>query len=120
MAESPPIDLEILDSDDEDAVIMESPPPNPAPPSPTPLKKMKETTSVVWDDFKKLPIGLDGRSRAKCKWCGKTYGSESSSGTKNMLRHIPKCPRRNNKDIEKMHERQEQKMFTRIGLIGLK
>uniref|UniRef100_A0A2N9GLN0 BED-type domain-containing protein n=1 Tax=Fagus sylvatica TaxID=28930 RepID=A0A2N9GLN0_FAGSY len=93
MAESPPIDLEILDSDDEDAVIMKSPPPNPAAPSPAPLKKMKKTTSVVWDDFKKLPIGLDGRSRAKCKWCGKTYGSESSNGTKNMLRHIPKCPR---------------------------
>jgi hypothetical protein len=113
MAESPPIDLEILDSDEEDAVIMESPPPNPAAPSPALLKKMKKTTSVVWDDFKKLPIGLDGRSRAKCKWCGKTYGSESSNGTKNMLRHIPKCPRRNHKDIEKMHERQEQKMFTR-------
>jgi hypothetical protein len=41
------------------------------------------------------------------------YGSESSYGTKNMLRHIPKCPRRYHKDIEKMHERQEQKMFTR-------
>ena len=67
MAESPPIDLEILDSDNEDAIIMESPPPNPAAPSPAPLKKMKKTTSVVWDDFKKLPIGLDGRSRAKCK-----------------------------------------------------
>jgi hypothetical protein len=42
MAESPPIDLEILDSDDEDAVIMESPPPNPATPSPALLKKMKK------------------------------------------------------------------------------
>ena len=114
MVESPPIDLEILDSDDEDAVIMESPPPNPIAPSPAPLKKMKKTTSVAWDDFKKLPIGLDGRSRAKCKWCGKTYGSESSSGTKNMLRHIPKCLRRYHKDIEKMHERQEQKMFNVI------
>ena len=94
MAESLPIDLEILDSDDEDAVIMESPPPNPVTPSPALLKKIKKTTSVAWNDFTKLPIGLDGRSRAQCKWCGKSYGSESSSGTKNMLCHIPKCPRR--------------------------
>ncbi|GMY09613.1 hypothetical protein FCV25MIE_04852 [Fagus crenata] len=42
MAESLLIDLEILDSDDEDAVIMKSPPPNPAAPSPAPLKKMKK------------------------------------------------------------------------------
>ena len=94
MAESLAIDLEILDSDDEDAVIMESPPPNPVTPSPALLKKIKKTTSVAWNDFTKLPIGLDGRSRAQCKWCGKSYGSESSSGTKNMLRHIPKCLRR--------------------------
>ncbi|GMY12887.1 zinc finger BED domain-containing protein RICESLEEPER 2-like [Fagus crenata] len=68
MAESPPIDLEILDSNDEDAVIMERPPPNPVTPSPAPLKKIKKTTFVAGDDFTKLPIGLDGRSTAQCKW----------------------------------------------------
>lgn len=47
-------------------------------------------TSSVWDVFERLPVGEDGRRKAKCTRCGKCLISESTSGTSSLHRHLAK------------------------------
>ena len=57
-------------------------------------KVERERWSVVWNYFKRLPIGSDGRERAECMRCSKRYISETKTGTGSLKNHIKNCPRR--------------------------
>nr|POE99010.1 hypothetical protein CFP56_70730 [Quercus suber] len=50
-------------------------------------KRMRCRTSSVWSDFEILPIGSDGKERAKCKKCQNSFIA-GSSGTTSLLRHF--------------------------------
>lgn len=49
-------------------------------------------TSVVWDNFLKLPLDInpDNRLRAKFKDCGRVYLTDLIAGTSNLKRHRAK------------------------------
>ena len=48
----------------------------------------RSKTSVVWEDFEKLPLSSDGKQRAKCRICRRELISNSRGGASSMLRHI--------------------------------
>ncbi|GLT27125.1 hypothetical protein SLA2020_021510 [Shorea laevis] len=58
------------------------------------------STSVVWEHFILISTSenKDGVRKGKCKYCGKEYICTGTHGTSNMRRHVPKCPRRVQKD----------------------
>ncbi|KAH7845226.1 hypothetical protein Vadar_005350 [Vaccinium darrowii] len=76
--------------------------------------RRKRSTSAVWDDFDKLPPGVDGKKWAKCNYCGQKYRRES--GTSSLLHH--NCPNKDSHDfhpsIEIDQERYRQKMAMAI------
>ncbi|CAI9277038.1 unnamed protein product [Lactuca saligna] len=45
------------------------------------VKSKRERWSKVWKFLERLPIGNDGRERAKCKRCSKRYIYETTTGT---------------------------------------
>ncbi|KAL4577802.1 hypothetical protein LXL04_013916 [Taraxacum kok-saghyz] len=65
-------------------------------------KVERERWSDVWNYFKRLPIGSDGRERAECMRCFKIYISETKTGTGSLKNHIKKCPRRDKNDVAQM------------------
>jgi hypothetical protein len=63
----------------------------------------RPSTSVVWQDFKKLFKKVPGKRKpvryaAKCIHCSKQYSALSSGGTGHLIRHRDKCPRRREKN----------------------
>ena len=52
------------------------------------VKNPRERWSMVWNYFDTLPIGSDGRERAKCKKCGRRYICETKNGTGSLRKHI--------------------------------
>ncbi|XP_077243150.1 zinc finger BED domain-containing protein RICESLEEPER 2-like isoform X2 [Tasmannia lanceolata] len=56
--------------------------------------KRKKRISGVWDHFTKIPKVDGGKpDRAKCNYCAKDFGCESSQGTSTLKRHMDKCTR---------------------------
>jgi hypothetical protein len=58
-------------------------------------KRIRSTTSKVWDDFDALYEVKNGkrvRIGTKCKHCSKLYSGKSTSGIGHLHRHLPKCP----------------------------
>ncbi|KAJ1400145.1 Zinc finger, BED-type [Sesbania bispinosa] len=55
-------------------------------------KRVRNTSSSVWNYFHKVIVGSDGKERAQCKACGREYVSGGNKyGTSTLLRHISKC-----------------------------
>ncbi|KAJ1426130.1 Zinc finger, BED-type [Sesbania bispinosa] len=55
-------------------------------------KRVRNTSSSVWNYFHKVIVGSDGKERAEYKACGKGYASDGNKyGTSTLLRHISKC-----------------------------
>ena len=75
-------------------------------------KREKKQTSPVWNVFELLKtkdangvevdVVINGKRRAKCKWCGEIKNYDSATGNGNLLRHISKCYRENTLDIGQM------------------
>jgi hypothetical protein len=66
------------------------------------VKVERERWSEVWKYFVRLPIGPDGRERAKCKKCPKGYICETRNGTGSLRTHVKKYPRRDKNDIAQL------------------
>ncbi|KAL4573164.1 hypothetical protein LXL04_019961 [Taraxacum kok-saghyz] len=72
-------------------------------------KREKKQTSPVWNVFELLKtkdangvevdVVINGKRRAKCKWCGEIKNYDSATGNSNLMRHISKCYRENTPDI---------------------
>ncbi|XP_077217893.1 zinc finger BED domain-containing protein RICESLEEPER 2-like [Tasmannia lanceolata] len=67
-------------------------------PSPTQLsqyvatskrKNLYKMISIVWDHFTKIPKP----DRAKCNYCNREFGCDSTQGTSTLKRHLEKCTR---------------------------
>ena len=70
----------------------------PHPPSKRKSEGSGKQQSAVWDHFDKI-VGVDGKRRAKCKYCGKEYMAESRiHGTSNLRNHTITCPKFPNRD----------------------
>ncbi|XP_024028942.1 zinc finger BED domain-containing protein RICESLEEPER 2-like [Morus notabilis] len=68
--------------------------------NPTTISKRKRKhTSVVWNQFERLPMGADQELKAKCKECGVVYMANSKNGTGSMRRHMQSCVRRDTRDV---------------------
>ena len=75
-------------------------------------KREKKQTSPVWNVFELLKtkdangvevdVVINGKRRAKCKWCGEIKNYDSATGNGNLMRHISKCYRENTPDIGQM------------------
>ncbi|KAL4582630.1 hypothetical protein LXL04_007187 [Taraxacum kok-saghyz] len=75
-------------------------------------KREKKQTSPVWNVFELLKtkdangvevdVVINGKRRAKCKWCGEIKNYDSATGNGNLMRHIRKCYRENTPDIGQM------------------
>ncbi|MED6161272.1 hypothetical protein PIB30_059243 [Stylosanthes scabra] len=63
-------------------------------------RKVRSTTSSVWNNFIKLEPEKDGKTRSQCKGCKKVYiAGDGTHGTSTMKRHIPKC-----RNLPKFHD----------------
>jgi len=62
-------------------------------------KRKRKHTSVVWNQFERLPMGADQELKAKYKECGVVYMANSKNGTGSMRRHMESCVRRDTRDV---------------------
>ncbi|GAY65501.1 hypothetical protein CUMW_241600 [Citrus unshiu] len=59
------------------------------------IKKRKKP-SPVWNEMIKYP-DADGKLKAECKHCKKTFDADSKKGTTHLNNHLQRCPANNNK-----------------------
>ncbi|GAY65502.1 hypothetical protein CUMW_241610 [Citrus unshiu] len=59
------------------------------------IKKRKKP-SKVWEEMIKYP-DADGKLKAECKHCKKTFDADSKKGTTHLNNHLQRCPANNNK-----------------------
>ncbi|XP_021984938.1 zinc finger BED domain-containing protein RICESLEEPER 3-like [Helianthus annuus] len=61
------------------------------------VDRKRKLTSPAWEHFKKIKV--NGEEKAECNYCNTKLGAKSKNGTKHLLFHMEKCPKRKNKDI---------------------
>ncbi|XP_052293946.1 zinc finger BED domain-containing protein RICESLEEPER 1-like isoform X2 [Citrus sinensis] len=69
--------------------------PNVGSSSPSAIKKRKKP-SAVWEEMIKH-IEADGKVKAECKHCKKTFDGSSKKGTTHLKNHLQRCRANNNK-----------------------
>lgn len=67
----------------------------------------KRKRSVAWNHFTQLKV--NGEDKAECNYCHKKLGGNSKNGTKHLLDHFDRCPRRPVRDIRQSILVKEQK-----------
>ncbi|KAH9727610.1 zinc finger BED domain-containing protein RICESLEEPER 2 [Citrus sinensis] len=53
--------------------------------------KKRKRASEVWDEMRKY-IDADGKVKAECKHCKKTFDGSSKKGTTHLKNHLERCP----------------------------
>ncbi|KAJ0556901.1 putative transcription factor/ chromatin remodeling BED-type(Zn) family [Helianthus annuus] len=61
------------------------------------VDRKRKLTSPAWEHFKKIKV--NGEEKAECNYCNTKLGAKSKNGTKHLLFHMEKCPKRKNKDM---------------------
>jgi hypothetical protein len=56
------------------------------------MKAKRKLKPAVWEDFHKIEV--DGKWKAKCKWCKKSLSAEGTSGTTHLHNHVSSCDSR--------------------------
>lgn len=62
--------------------------------------KRPKKTSNVWQHFNQLTTKEKNQVKVACKFCKCIFSAASKNGTSHLRRHLEKCPKRANKDIE--------------------
>ncbi|RYR73661.1 hypothetical protein Ahy_A02g008103 [Arachis hypogaea] len=71
-------------------------------------KRLRPTTSDVWNFFKKLSPDMDGVERAECKGCKKVFKAGGKRyGTPTIKRHLDSCTQIKHEDIEKDKDQED-------------